>query len=122
MLVWCGCKLMHERGANIASQGSAEFEAAKALLVSQGLGHMLAAQSVVTAAPELVAKDHSFHYLPYDFAQSGLELGLLKELLKSAEFQASGLEVYYNGARHLTDFRIVGSTAFRAFRRPTDIS
>ena len=95
-----------QRGAHIGTQGNAEFEAAKALLVSQGLGHMLAAQSAVTAAPELVAKDHSFHYLPYDFAQSGLELGLLQELLKSAEFQASGLEVYYNGARHLTDFRI----------------
>ncbi len=95
-----------ERGANIGTQGSVEFEAAKALLQAQGLGHMLAAQSAVTAASELVAKDHSFHYLPYDFAQSGLELGLLQELLKSAEFQASGLEVYYNGARHLTDFRI----------------
>ncbi len=95
-----------QRGANIGKQGSAEFEAAKALLQAQGLGHMLAAQSAVTAVPELVAKDHSFHYLPYDFAQSGLELGLLQELLKSAEFQASGLEVHYNGARHLTDFRI----------------
>jgi type III restriction enzyme len=95
-----------ERGATIGSQGSTEFEAARALLQAQGLGHMLAAQSAVTAAPELVAKDNSFHYLPYDFSQSGLELGLLQELLKSAEFQASGLEVYYNGARHLTDFRI----------------
>lgn len=95
-----------ERGADIGTKGSAEFEAARALLFSQGLDHMLAAQSAVTAAPELVIKDHSFHYLPYDFAQSGLELGLLQELLKSAEFQVSGLEVYYNGARHLTDFRI----------------
>ncbi len=95
-----------QRGADISTQGRAEFEAARALLQAQGLGHMLAAQSAVTAAPEFVSKDHSFHYLPYDFAQSGLELGLLQELLKSKEFQASGLEVYYNGARHLTDFRI----------------
>jgi len=60
----------------------------------------------VTASAELATKDQSFHYLPYDFAQSGLELGLLQELLKSTEFQATGLEVYYNGARHLTEFRI----------------
>ncbi|OIQ72041.1 hypothetical protein GALL_463380 [mine drainage metagenome] len=67
---------------------------------------MLAAQSSVSAPAELAAKDQTFHYLPYDFAQSGLELGLLQELLKVARFQASGLEIYYNGARHLTQFRI----------------
>lgn len=95
-----------QRGTAIAHADDAAFATARALLEQQGLGHMLAAQSAVTAPAELAAKDHSFHYLPYDFAQSGLELGLLQELLKTTEFQASGLEVYYNGARHLTEFRI----------------
>ncbi|TAG33222.1 MAG: hypothetical protein EAZ34_08020 [Polaromonas sp.] len=96
----------NECGAAIAKQENAQFEAARALLASQGMAHLMAAQSAVTASAELTTKDQSFHYLPYDFAQSGLELALLQELLKSTEFQATGLEVYYNGARHLTEFRI----------------
>ena len=95
-----------QRGADIANADDAAFAAARALLEQQGLGHMLAAQSAVTAPAELAVKDQTFHYLPYDFAQSGLELGLLQALLKTTEFQASGLEVYYNGARHRTEFRI----------------
>ena len=95
-----------QRGTDIAHQDSLAFEQARAVLAAQGLAHMLAAQTAVTAPAELATKDHTFHYLPYDFAQSGLELGLLQELLKSAAFQGSGLEVYYNGARHLTEFRI----------------
>jgi hypothetical protein len=96
----------HQRGAAIAQADEAAFAAARALLEQQGLGHMLAAKSEKTAPAELATKDQSFHYLPYDFAQSGLELGLLQALLKATEFQASGLELYYNGARHLTEFRI----------------
>lgn len=95
-----------QRGGDIASQNQQNFERARAALEAQGLGHMLAAHSAVTAPAELAAKDQTFHYLPYDFAQSGLEMGLLQELLKAAEFQGSGLEVYFNGARHLTEFRI----------------
>jgi len=95
-----------QRGADIARADDAAFAAARALLEQQGLGHMLAAQSSVTAPAELAAKDQTFHYLPSDFAQSGLELGLLQALLKVTQFQASGLEIYYNGARHLTQFRI----------------
>ena len=95
-----------QRGAAIAQADDAAFAAARALLEQQGLGHMLAAQSSVTAPAELACKDQTFHYAPYDFAQSGLELGLLQELLKVTQFQTSGLEIYYNGARHLTQFRI----------------
>ena len=95
-----------QRGGDIATEDQQNFERARAALEAQGLGHMLAAQSAVTAPAELAVKDQSFHYLPYDFAQSGLELGLLQELLKAVEFQSSGLEIYYNGARHLTEFRI----------------
>lgn len=95
-----------QRGGDIASEDQQNFERARAALEAQGLGHMLATHSAVTAPAELAAKDQTFHYLPYDFAQSGLELGLLQELLKTTEFQTSGLEMYYNGARHLTEFRI----------------
>ena len=112
----------HQRGADIAQADDAAFAAARALLEQQGLAHMLAAKSEKTAPAELATKDQTFHYLPYDFAQSGLELGLLQELLKATEFQASGLEIYYNGARHLTEFRIdcfqqVGSSSRNTAKR-----
>lgn len=111
-----------QRGDDIASEDQQNFQRALAVLEAQGLGHMLAAQSAVTAPAELAAKDQTFHYLPYDFAQSGLELGLLQALLKTTDFQASGLEVYYNGARHLTEFRIdcfqqVGSSSRNKTKR-----
>lgn len=51
-------------------------------------------------------KDYTFHYLPYDFSQSRDELETLKEVLKLSEFKTHNLEIYYNGDRQLTDFKI----------------
>ena len=95
-----------ERGLQMEQSGQQQYAQAKALLDAQGLGHMMAPADGQAPAAAVLAKDQSFHYLPYDFVQSGLELGLLEEILKFQEFRASGLEIYYNGARHLTEFRI----------------
>ena len=50
-------------------------------------------------------KDHSFHYLPYR-TDSGFEQTFLKEVLSFDEIEDFGLEVYYNGDRAMTEFKI----------------
>jgi hypothetical protein len=63
-------------------------------------------------------KDHSFHYLPYEFGVSGssdLEFELLKTALSLDDFNHKNLEIYYNGERGLTEFVI------HCFRKKTGI-
>lgn len=50
-------------------------------------------------------KDRSFHYLPYR-TDSGFEQTFLKEVLSLDEIENLGLEVYYNGDRAMTEFKI----------------
>ena len=50
-------------------------------------------------------KDSSFHYLPYH-TDSGFEQTFLKEVLSFDEIENLGLEVYYNGDRAMTEFKI----------------
>lgn len=50
-------------------------------------------------------KNRSFHYLPYH-TDSGFEQTFLEEVLTFAEIESLGLEVYYNGDRALTEFKI----------------
>lgn len=50
-------------------------------------------------------KDRSFHYLPYH-TDSGFEQTFLKEVLSFDEIEQLGLEVYYNGDRAMTEFKI----------------
>lgn len=50
-------------------------------------------------------KDHSFHYLPYR-TDSAFEQTFLKEVLSFDEIENFGLEVYYNGDRAMTEFKI----------------
>ncbi|MBM3128756.1 MAG: hypothetical protein FJ009_09050 [Chloroflexi bacterium] len=52
------------------------------------------------------SKDSTFHYLPYDFHQSGFEKSFIEECLKLEAFQDQPLEIYYNGERGLTEFEI----------------
>lgn len=51
-------------------------------------------------------KNKSFHYMPYDFRQSGFERELLEKSFGLAHFKAKNLEIYYNGERGLTEFVI----------------
>ena len=50
-------------------------------------------------------KDRSFHYLPYH-TDSGFEQIFLREVLTFPEIERLGLEVYYNGDRAMTEFKI----------------
>ena len=50
-------------------------------------------------------KDRSFHYLPYH-TDSGFEQIFLQEVLTFPEIERMGLEVYYNGDRAMTEFKI----------------
>lgn len=50
-------------------------------------------------------KDRSFHYLPYR-TDSSFEMTFLEEVLSFREMEEKGLEVYYNGDRALTEFKI----------------
>lgn len=50
-------------------------------------------------------KDRSFHYLPYH-TDSSFEIKFLTELLSFDELERLGLEVYYNGDRAMTEFKI----------------
>lgn len=50
-------------------------------------------------------KNRSFHYLPYH-TDSSFEQTFLKEVLALAEMESLDLEVYYNGDRTMTEFKI----------------
>ncbi len=52
------------------------------------------------------SKERTFHYLPYDFRQSGFEKAFLRDVLSLADFRKMDLEIYYNGERGLTEFVI----------------
>lgn len=85
----------------------AGLEKARALLEAQGLGAFapqMQPQSYTDAA--LHHKDCSFHVAPYNFRGSEPELVFLQKALELADLRQRGLEVYYNGERHLTEFRI----------------
>lgn len=50
-------------------------------------------------------KDRSFHYIPYH-TDSAFEQIFLREVLTLPEIECLGLEVYYNGDRAMTEFKI----------------
>ncbi len=59
-------------------------------------------KSQISSHPQ---KDRSFHYLPYK-TDSDFEQTFLKEVLTLKEIESLGLEVYYNGDRAMTEFKI----------------
>jgi len=67
----------------------------------------LDAMAIKTFSKAVVSKDKTFHYLPYNFIQSRFELKFLQEVINLAPFMDNGLEIYYNGERHITEFCIV---------------
>ncbi|MEI8353562.1 MAG: hypothetical protein WCG22_03535 [Lentisphaerota bacterium] len=54
----------------------------------------------------LEKKERTLHYLPYDFRQSDFERGIIDSILPLSAFKNAGLEIYYNGERNLTEFKI----------------
>lgn len=87
-----------------------EYDKAKKLLEDQGLGHMFPSfdeyKKKYDHSLAVRSKDKTFHYLPYNFVQSGFEKDILQKTLQLDSFKDNGLEVYYNGERGLTEFVI----------------
>ena len=79
---------------------------AKILPVLESSGNAEMAASLRSRYASHPRKDRSFHYLPYK-TDSGFEQLFLREVLSFAELDDLGLEVYYNGDRALTEFRIM---------------
>jgi type III restriction enzyme len=52
------------------------------------------------------SKEKTFHFLPYNFAQSKFEKNILEGILTIKDFRERELEIYYNGEKDITDFRI----------------
>ena len=58
-------------------------------------------------------KNRSFHYLPYR-TDSGFEQTFLREVLSFDIIEELGLEVYYNGDRAMTEFKI------KCYKKPVE--
>ncbi|MDD4026163.1 MAG: hypothetical protein PHN85_09610 [Kiritimatiellae bacterium] len=65
---------------------------------------MLAAEALRMGGLEI--KDRTLHYLPYDFRQSGFERDFIDTAITLSDVKNAGLEIYYNGERQLTEFKI----------------
>ncbi|MBN1811796.1 MAG: DEAD/DEAH box helicase family protein [Anaerolineae bacterium] len=91
--------------AQIEQQREEMLKAARAMAASSLLGDMMVPQAPPISLA-VRSKDKTFHYLPYDFRQSGFELGFLQKCLTLDVFQDRRLEIYYNGERGLTEFVI----------------
>lgn len=92
--------------ADYQTQEVASLEEARATLEAQkkGMGNMLPSQPDELSAA-VQNKDRSFHFAPYKF-DSDLERDFLREALKRKELRDRDLELYFNGERALTDFKI----------------
>lgn len=88
------------------AQQTQKVEALRQMAVAQGLADMAANLSAKQYTTAVHNKDRSFHFLPYDFRQSRFELNFLKEAMGLANLRQAGLELYYNGERSLTEFKI----------------
>jgi len=87
-----------------------KYDKAKAVLEEQGMGEMFPPfeeyRKKYDHSLAVRSKNNTFHYLPYNFVQSGFEKEILQKTLQLESFQKKGLEVYYNGERGLTEFVI----------------
>lgn len=96
-----------ESGESIEEAREAHREAVRlAAETLRAAGINLPPAVAMDLSPEVRNKDRTFHFLPYDFTQSGFELEFLKQALVDKELQRRGLELYYNGERSLTEFKI----------------
>lgn len=91
----------------------ADYDKAKAVLEEQGMGDMFPPfEDYIKKYDHSLAvrsKDKTFHYLPYNFVQSGFEKDILHNTLRlfqNEELKDKNLEIYYNGERGLTEFVI----------------
>lgn len=80
-------------------------EILQAIKVLEETGNPLMAETLRKQNSSHPAKDRSFHYLPYK-TDSDFEQTFLQEVLSLPELQTMRLEVYFNGDRALTEFKI----------------
>jgi superfamily II DNA or RNA helicase len=86
-----------------------QFEGAKQMLSGNAL---LAAQlgdqidEVKRSKLPITFKDRSFHYIPYEFTASNFEKDILEHIFQLEVFQRNQLEVYFNGDRFISTFKI----------------
>ncbi|MDO9548786.1 MAG: hypothetical protein Q7J65_07495, partial [Candidatus Marinimicrobia bacterium] len=84
-----------------------DYERAKQALIKSGLANMINNLNIPQTLPiEIKLKDRTFHYIPYDFHQSEFEKDIIENVLTLDMFRENDLEIYYNGARGLTEFEI----------------
>ena len=92
------------------TKARADYDKALKTLEDAGMGHMMSSwedfQKKYDHSLAVRSKDKTFHYLPYNFVQSGFEKDILQKTLQLDSFKENGLEVYYNGERGLTEFVI----------------
>lgn len=82
-----------------------DFEKLLAMAKAQGLENMIQRKpNEVSAA--VANKDRTFHFLPYKF-DSNLEKDIFIEALRDGYLKDCNLEIYFNGEKDITDFRIL---------------
>lgn len=89
------------------------YDTMKQTMEAQGMGQFVQSfdsfKTQFEAPKTATLKDHSFHYLPYNFGasgSSGFEAEALQMALQLSDFNDKQLEIYYNGERGLTEFVI----------------
>lgn len=89
------------------------YQLTKETLEAQGMGNFVPTYESFKADKDyslpVKSKNHTFHYLPYNFGgsgSSGFEIETLQKALQLADFKNKELEIYYNGERGLTEFVI----------------
>ena len=80
-------------------------EEKQAVAMLRKIGHNKEADAIENSSTPYPNKDQTFHYLPYK-TDSSFEQKFLAEVLKEDVVAKHNLEVYYNGDKTLTDFRI----------------
>ena len=89
------------------------YQLMKETLEAQGMGNFVppfeSYKTQFDYSPVVKSKNHSFHYLPFNFGgsgSSGFEIETLQKALQLVDFKNKELEIYYNGERGLTEFVI----------------
>ena len=73
--------------------------------LAEETGNTVIAETLKAQISSHPQKDRSFHYLPYR-TDSEFEQTFIKEVFTLKEIESFGLEVYYNGDRAMTEFKI----------------
>lgn len=78
---------------------------AKMIALAEETGNTAISDMLLKQNSSHPQKDRSFHYLPYH-TDSRFEQDFLQDVLTLKEMEDMGLEIYYNGDRALTEFKI----------------